>query len=179
MAHECHTRRVMKQRVAGVGAMLGALFMLGACGSNSQSASDEPTGRPALTHAQYQAALTEVVTSKDTRAASQLFLESVASDYQGEPCSEKVHALEKSLAAMVQQVVDLEPPPDAEDQHRDFLAAAKESVRLVGVAADDVADGNLSCGSALNKRIYGLPSTTRAEKAIEVLESRGYFILGQ
>lgn len=174
----CHTRRVNGQRV--VGACLTASMMLVACDSGSVRApSKEANPQSVLTHAQYQDALHKVVTSADTRAATQFFSKAVASDDAGMPCSERVHGLEESLTSMLQQVMHLNPPPDAEAQQRAFLDAANESVRLVGVAADDVDEGRLRCGVELNKRIYGLPSTARAERAIQALEDRGYMILGQ
>lgn len=107
-----------------------------------------------------------------------LFRNTVATEYDREPCSERVRAFHEHLRSIIRRVEDLRPPPDAEDGQREFLDAAQESVRLVGVAADDVGKGELRCGRPLNSRIYGMPSTKRAEPALSKLEKRGYVIFG-
>jgi hypothetical protein len=56
-----------------------------------------------------------------------------------------------------------------------FLAAARASVDEVGEAAADIQRGLLSCGQPLNQRIYGLPSTDRAELVLGEYRKRGYF----
>ena len=45
----------------------------------------------------------------------------------------------------------------------------------VGEAAADVQRDLLSCGQPLNDRIYGLPSTNRAELVLSEYQKRGYF----
>jgi hypothetical protein len=41
-------------------------------------------------------------------------------------------------------------------------------------AADDADAGTLHCGMAMNRRIYGLASTQRAEDALQELREKGY-----
>lgn len=118
------------------------------------------------------------MSSDDTRTATQLFTGAVAESLDTRACEEKVRGLHERLGAILGAVEDLRPPDDAEAAQADFLAAANESLRLVGEAAEDVGDGDLACGQPLNRRIYGLPSTMRAEKAISRLEQLGYRIFG-
>jgi hypothetical protein len=151
--------------------------LLGACGSEPATPQQE-TG-PALTHEQYQQAILGILESEDMRTASRLFTDTVATEYGREQCSQKVRAFHASIQSIVQRVDDLQPPADAVDGQREFLDGAQESVRLVGVAADDVAKGDLRCGMQLNRRIYGLPSTARAEAGITKLEKSGYFVRGE
>ena len=114
----------------------------------------------------------------DTRTATRLFTEAVAEPLDTAACEEKVRGLHEHLGEIVRAVEALRPPEDAQAAQDDFLAASKESVRLVGEAADDVGDGDLPCGQPLNRRIYGLPSTMQAEKAISELEQLGYRVFG-
>jgi hypothetical protein len=49
-------------------------------------------------------------------------------------------------------------------------------VRAVGRADGDVAAGKLHCGSSMNRRIYGLRSTKRAEAVLRAYARRGYVL---
>jgi hypothetical protein len=56
----------------------------------------------------------------------------------------------------------------------EFVAAARESVAAVHDAGEDVEAGGLTCGTPMNQRIYGLASTTRAQRVIMELGRKGY-----
>ena len=131
-----------------------------------------------LTHEQYQQEIQRILNGDDSRMASRLFFETVATSSPTAECSAKVHRFHGYLRSIIRQVEGLEPPPDADDAQREFLAEAQESLRLVGVAADDAGQGRLRCGPPLNARIYGMASTTRAEAALTKLEQRGYIVFG-
>jgi hypothetical protein len=157
---------------------LAATALLVACGGgSSEDRVTEPTGR-ALTHAQYQQAIWDLRGSDATDRATRLFF-AVVGELDTEECSTKTHALHSALAEVMRGVAALRPPTEAEPAQRAFLEAANASVRLVGAAADDVDAGTLTCGSAMNDRIYGLPSTHRAERAIDELTRLGYRVLGE
>lgn len=152
---------------------LSAAALLGACGG----APDRPREKPALTKVDYQKAIWEIRGGPDSSRASQLY-SAVVGDLPQEQCSEQTQALHDHLAAVTSEVAALRPPAEAVAAQEQFLDAANESVRLVGVAADDVVQGTLTCGRPMNDRIYGMPSTKRAEKAIQDLEKLGYTVLG-
>lgn len=138
-----------------------------------------PTSSPkALTHDEYQRAILKILESEDTRAAGRLFTDTVANDYSSGECAKRVQALHDHLQAIVDAAAALNAPADAAESQRTFVREANESVRLVGVAAVDVGKGDLPCGMPLNRRIYGMPSTKRAQAALAILEKRGYFIFG-
>lgn len=153
-----------------------AVGLLGACGDDTPPPLGEPPPA-ALTHDQYQKALWEIRGGQDASRATQLYF-NVVGDLNKEDCAGKTHALHDHLDAIVRHVEGLRPPPEAEHAQRAFLEAAQESVRLVGVAADDVESGKLTCGEPMNSRIYGMASTKRAEQAIEELAKLDYNVLG-
>jgi hypothetical protein len=148
--------------------------LLAACGDEDPAGSAQ---QAALTHDQYQQSIWDIRGGENASSASRLYFD-VVGDLGKKDCSVKTHALHDSLAAMLRQVEGLRPPEEAESAQRDFLEAAAESVRLVGVAADDVDSGGLTCGRAMNDRIYDMPSTKQAEKAIEDLTKLNYNVLG-
>ena len=82
----------------------------------------------------------------------------------------------RSIGEIVDEVAALSPPRDAEGIQRRFVSAARVSVGVVGRAARDVEAGRLRCGRPMNRRIYGLPSTRRAEQALSELADKGYAI---
>jgi len=164
--------------------VLWASVLLGGCGRNDaptgqESPAPQPSQGPVLTHEQYQQAIIAILNSDDMRSASRLFTDTVATEHGLAQCTEKVRSFHGHLRSIVSEVEQLRPPADAVEGQRDFLAGAAESVRLVGVAADDVDTGTLTCGRELNKRIYGLASTERAEAALSKLEKSGYFFGGE
>ena len=109
------------------------------------------TTGPALTHDQYQAAILRIVSGADAREASRLFTDVVANDYASAECATRVGALRDHLRAIVDEAAGLNAPADAVGSQREFVSAASESVRLVGVAAADVGSGDLKCGAPLNR----------------------------
>jgi hypothetical protein len=58
----------------------------------------------------------------------------------------------------------------------EFVDASRETVETIEGLADDVAAGRVRCGNDYNGRAYGLPSTLRAERVIEQIEAKGYFL---
>lgn len=157
-------------------AVLLSTALLAACGGdepgNGLGGDDQ---RAALTRD--QKAIWDVRGGQNASVASHLHFEVVA-DLSKKDCSVKTRALHDSLAGVIRQVEALRPPAEAEDAQGDFLSAAKESVRLVGAAAHEVDAGDLTCGRAMNERIYDMPSTRRTDKAIDELTKLGYNVLG-
>lgn len=174
------------RRVVLVAVLISTPVLLGGCGEETDDRPRQPDARAVLTHEQYQQAILEILRGDEVRMAGRLFFDVVgrAFDVVGRAqdsneCADQVRAFHDQLRAIIRQVEDLDPPADADDIQRRFLEAAQESVRLVGVAADDVGNGQLKCGPPLNNRIYGLPSTERAQEEIATLERRGYFVFGE
>ncbi|MBA2323897.1 MAG: hypothetical protein H0V92_07795 [Pseudonocardiales bacterium] len=161
-----------------IASLLCTSALLGGCGAGDADRLTQPSQPSGMTHDQYQQALYRIVSGDDSREATRLFFDAVATEYETKPCADKVDQLHKRLRSILVQVEDLHPPADAAGSQRDFLAAAQESVRLVGVAAEDIAHEQLSCGRPLNSRIYGMPSTARAEAALAKLKGLGYVVFG-
>jgi hypothetical protein len=91
-------------------------------------------------------------------------------------CSAQAHRFHDDLDAIVEDVASLRPPAGVQDLQDRFVVAARESVAAVQRAAADAEAGRLRCGTAMNKRIYGLPSTQRAEEVLLALARRGYVL---
>lgn len=161
---------VLRRCVAG---LLTASAVAGCTGG---SVTRRPASEP-LTHEQYQQAIQDIVTG-DGRTATRLYTEAVGAELTADACDQTVRGLADSLEAVVRSVEDLRPPKEAADIQGRFLDAARESIGLVRKASDDVHAGDLACGRPLNLRIYGLPSTERAQRALEQLEPLGYFVFG-
>jgi hypothetical protein len=161
-----------------IAVLISTSALLGGCG-DKDARPEQQSQETTLTHEQYQQAIIKIVNGDDMRSANRLYFDTVATEYGSAQCTEKVRAFYNSIDSIVRQVEALHPPQDAIEGQREFLDAAEESVRLVGVAADDVGKGALKCGRPLNSRIYGMPSTARAESAISRLEQSGYFIGGE
>ena len=152
--------------------------LLTACGNGAHEGQLRAEGeQSALTPDQYQQAIWDIRSGEASRGAQRRFSD-VVGDLSKKDCSDKTHELQDHLAAIMRQVEGLRPPEEAADAQRAFLEAANESVRLVGVAADDVDEGDLTCGTAMNKQIYDMPSTRQAEKAIDELVKLDYNVLG-
>ena len=160
----------MRARLA---AALFLALVAGGCGGGPQKR---------LTHDEYQAKIRAVV--RDAEPAGRLFSEVVWQGGPGNPktvaeCGRKAAQLHDELRRIVNEVDALDPPADAADLQRRFVANARVSVASVGRAADAAARGDLHCGGEMNRRIYGLPSTGRAEQAVTELEQRGYVVFGE
>lgn len=152
------------------------------CGGQSapalQQQTHTPTPTAGLSHDEYQRAILKIVSGEDSREAGRLFYDVVGKDYDARTCAAHVTGLQQHLEAILDQVEQLAAPADAAAAQHAFLPPARESARLVGVAASDAAAGRLRCGPDMNHRIYGMPSTRRAEAAIADLERAGYLVFG-
>jgi hypothetical protein len=143
---------------------LVVVFMLFAgCGGNSR-----------LSKAEYEAAVLSIVRELQPEA-THLFFDIVANEYPREECATKTARFHTVLKEIVDRVEALRPPLEVVGLQARFLAAARKSVDEVGEAAADVQRGLLSCAQPLNRRIYGLPSTDRAEAVLSEYRTRGYF----
>jgi hypothetical protein len=88
----------------------------------------------------------------------------------------KAHTLHQDLDEILDEVDALRPPADVQSIQNEFVSAGRETVDTIGGLAQEVEDGRLACGQAFNQRAYGLPSTARAQRAIEELGRHGYLI---
>jgi hypothetical protein len=131
-------------------------------------------GDSRLSKAEYEAAVLGIVRDVEPEA-SHLFFDIVANDYPREECATKTARFHEVLKKLVDRVEALRPPLEVARLQTRFLAAAQTSVDEVGEAASDIQRGLLSCGQPLNQRIYGLPSTDRAELVLSEYRKRGYF----
>jgi hypothetical protein len=155
-----------------VGALLVAT-VASACGSSpSVSASER------LTKDQYQQRIYEVRRHEEI-VAVRLFDDLVTGPRPQAECAQKAKAFHAELETIVAKVAALSPPEDVADLQDEFLAAARDSIDMIGEAAEDVEAGKLACGEELNRVIYGLGSTERAERALSRIESKGYIIFGE
>ncbi|MBD0328990.1 MAG: hypothetical protein ICV64_02665 [Thermoleophilia bacterium] len=138
------------------------------------------TGDEHLTKREYEERVLEIVRGPG-READRLYHAVVAGDLPADACQTQTRELHARLGEVVDEADALVPPAEIEEQHEEFVDAARESVAAVGEAADDVEDGELRCGQPLNERIYGLASTARAVRAIQRLHERGYvrFVLSE
>jgi len=89
-------------------------------------------------------------------------------------CAAKAHTLHQDLDEIVDEVDALRPPADVQSIQNEFVSAGRETVDTIGGLAQEVENGQLACGQAFNQRAYGLPSTARAQRAIEELGRHGY-----
>jgi hypothetical protein len=131
-------------------------------------------GDSRLSKAEYEAAVLGIVRDLQPEA-NHLYFDIVANEYPLEECATKTARFHGVLKKIVDRVEALRPPSDVAGLQTRFLAAARMSVDEVGEAAADVSGGRLSCGQPLNQRIYGLPSTDRAEAVLSEYRDRGYF----
>jgi hypothetical protein len=170
-------RRTTGRSGALLAATVTACALMTAC-TASDDGQDEVASTGAMTRDQYQQSIVAIRSGQEATEATRLFF-SVVGELDKADCSVRIHRFHDLLASILRQVGDLDPPAEAADVQRDFLAAANKSVRYVEQAATDVDEDTLSCGEAMNARIYGLPSTLEAERALERLEKLGYTVLGE
>lgn len=125
----------------------------------------------------YLDALRAIEASDTAQRASRLFFEVVADpSLPQRSCRVRTTELHDALGKIVGRVEGLRPPAEVAPLQRRFVAAARDSVRAVGRAAGDVDAGKLHCGRPLNRRIYGLRSTARAQAVLRELAGRGYVL---
>lgn len=153
---------------------------LGGCGSSSSQASKAER----LSESEYAGKLLEIENSF-YGPASKLYTDIVLFDpasstpnLAGSVCAESTHEFAGMLHDVVDSVTTLTPPADVEGLQKRFLDEARVSVAVVDQAVRDVETGQLSCGRDMNARIYGLPSTDRAEAVLEELSAKGYLPSG-
>jgi hypothetical protein len=132
------------------------------------------SGDSRLSKTEYETAVLGIVRNLEPEAGH-LFFDIVANDYAREECGTKTSRFHGVLKEIVDRVEALRPPSEVADLQNRFLAAARMSVAEVGAAAADVRRGRLLCGRPLNHRIYGLPSTDRAQQVLSEYRERGYF----
>jgi len=149
------------------------------CGSSSSQ-------QQRLSKSEYQQKLLEIMRSRAARAANALFGEIVLEDpstgpieLKGRACSKSAREFAESIHEIVNGIAALRPPRKIEALQSRFLKEARVSVAKVDEAARDAEVGRLTCGRDMNTRIYGLPSTLRAEATIALIEKEGYFVFGK
>jgi hypothetical protein len=153
---------------AVVSAVVIGVWVLAGCNSG---------GTKRLDKHDYLTELRAIEASDTARRASTLFFEVVADPpLPQRSCRARTKELHQALDTIVGRVERLRPPADVAQPQRQFVAAVRESVRAVGRAAGDVAAGDLHCGRPLNRRIYGLRSTKRAQAVLRQLAKRGYIL---
>jgi hypothetical protein len=149
-------------------ALVLAISLLAGCGSNG-----DRTAR--LSHDEYLQRLREIESGGDAQSATRLFLKLVVEP--GAPqtiCLERARQFDRALHNIVLEVDSLQPPESVQSLQDRFVSEARKSVAAVDDAVEDVDAGTLTCGMPMNRRIYGLPSTERAEAVLIELGKRGY-----
>jgi hypothetical protein len=144
-----------------------AVACLGGCGGSG--------GAKRLDRQEYLQQIRDIAAGDDAQTASRLFIKLVVDPPlpQG-VCRERARDFHDALDRIVDAVDQLNPPADMVALQRQFVAAARQSVRTVGQEVDAVRAGKLRCGSAMNRRIYGLASTERAEAVLREYARHGY-----
>jgi hypothetical protein len=128
-----------------------------------------------LTKQEYLQRINVIASGDDARKATRLFDDVVIDPpLPRASCAARTRDFQRVLDTIVDSVEALAAPTAVAPLQRKFVAAARESIETVGHAADDVAAGKLRCGSAMNRRIYGLASTRRAEAVLREYAQRGY-----
>ena len=119
----------------------------------------------------------EIEAGSDARSASRLFLKLVI-----EPalprgtCLARARDFDQNLHNIIDEFAALRPPRSVQSLQERFISAARESIGAVDDAVADVQNGSLSCGMPMNRRIYGLPSTDRAQQILQEFRAKGYRI---
>jgi hypothetical protein len=182
---DCYRRLVLSAAGRFVAVLALGLAVLAAGTSCGSSGGEKAGGGKPLSKIEYQARLTEIVNNQGQRA-SELFNSIItyegfmeASPLSKSECAAKSKEFAASLHDIVSAVEKLTPPADVEELQDQFLDQARISVAAVDQAARDAEAGSLHCGEDMNRRIYGLPSTEKAEAVISQLEHKGYFVFGE
>lgn len=119
----------------------------------------------------------EIEAGTDARSASQLFFELVVEPaLPEETCLARARDFDRNLHNIVDEFAALRPPRQVQSLQDRFVSAARESLGTVDDAVGDVRNGSLSCGMPMNRRIYGLPSTERAQQVLQEFRAKGYRI---
>jgi hypothetical protein len=133
--------------------------------------------RGRLTRRGYQRAVWRIVS--DTAEPTRLYDALVVRRRPVAECSYLMGDFTGRVGVLLDRVAGLDPPPAVAGIQREFLDAAWRSWRRLEEVGADVAAGRVRCGRDLHDRIYGMPSSTRAERAIARLERRGYRVFGE
>jgi hypothetical protein len=133
--------------------------------------------RGRLTRRGYQRAIMRIVF--DTVKPTRLYDDLVVGRRPVAECSRLMWDFTGSVGGLLGRVEALDPPPAAAEIQRDFLDAAWTSWRRLERIGADVTAGRVRCGRELHDLIYGMPSTERAERAIDRLERLGYRVFGE
>jgi hypothetical protein len=159
----------MFARRATISAAIGAFALVGvACGESDDRLSREEYFRESV----------RIVRDMEPRA-SRLYYDLVVEALPRRQCAAKAGRFDGVLQAIVEAVEGMRPPAEIEALHDEFLRYARQSVAEVQRAATDAQEGTLSCGPEYNRRIYGLPSTERAQDVIATLQEMGYLPPGE
>ena len=135
-------------------------------------------GDDRLTRREYQEAILEI--AEDQSKALDLYGDVVVEpSLSRHECAGRVRALHQEVRGLIDRVASLEPPRNVAAIHERFVTAANTSLDRVSEVTDQVEAGEVACGQELNNRIYGLPSSKRAERAISELEAHGYYVYGE
>jgi hypothetical protein len=132
--------------------------------------------RARLSHDEYLQKTREIEAGADARSATQLFFKVVTPGVPKRSCLEAARNFDRSLHNIIAAVASLRPPRAIQSLQDRFVAAATETTGEVDDAVEDVQAGALTCGRPMNRRIYTLPSTLRAEKVLDELGKKGYRI---
>jgi hypothetical protein len=130
-----------------------------------------------LSRGAYQRRIDAIVL--DTARANDLYTDLVAERRSVRRCARLMWNFTGEVGRLLERVAALDPPLVAARIQRGFLAAARRSWHRLEQVARRVAQGRVRCGADLNERVYGLPSTKRAERAIARLERRGCRVFGE
>jgi hypothetical protein len=133
--------------------------------------------RGRLTRRGYQRAIWRLVS--DTAEPTRLFTALVVRRRPVAECSRLMRDFTRLVGLLLGRVAGLDPPPAVAGIQHEFLDAAWSSWRRLEKVRGDVATGRVRCGHDLNDRIYDMPSTERAERAIARLQRRGYRVFGE
>lgn len=129
-----------------------------------------------LSKSEYLDRIRAVESGDRAREATDVFTKKALSDPalpQAE-CAARARTLHADLEQIVDEIDGLRPPSEVQAIQDEFVSAARETVDIIGGLRDDVKDGKVRCGEDFNRRAYGLPSTARAQRAVEKLGDLGY-----
>ena len=136
--------------------------------------SSDSGSKDRLSRDEYLQHLREIESGADARSASQLFFNIVTPGLSRKGCLAHAREFDRNLHNIVDDVASLSPPRAVQSLQDKFVSAARETIGEVDDAVEDVESGTLGCGMAMNRRIYGLPSTQRAQEVLAELRKRGY-----
>jgi hypothetical protein len=153
-------------------ALLAAGNLVVGCGRDDHA----PPG-PRLSHDQYLQKMRELEAGVDARSASRLFFELVTEPgLPKETCLARARDFDRNLHDIVDKFAALRPPGPVQSLQNRFVSAARRSIETVDDAVRDVQHGSLECGLPMNRRVYGLSSTMRAEQVLQEFRKKGYRI---